>query len=69
MRPSALAATTLLLMPALIACTSEAVKQGAYEALYQKQCMDRAGTPYCDPAHSSYEQYKKDRDELLIPER
>jgi hypothetical protein len=47
----------------LPACTSEAVKQGTYEAIYQKGCMDRAGTPNCDPEHKSYDRYKKEREE------
>jgi hypothetical protein len=54
---------TSLLLTLLSGCTSDEVKRGAYNALYQKSCMDRAGTPDCDPEHKSYDQYKHDREE------
>ena len=54
---------TLILLMVLPACTSEAVKQGTYEAIYQKGCMDRTGTPNCDPEHKSYDRYKKERED------
>jgi hypothetical protein len=46
-------------------CTSDAVKRSAYEAVHQKGCMDRTGSPNCDPEHPSYDAYKKQRDEVL----
>jgi len=49
----------------LPACTSEAVKRSTYEASYQKHCMDSTGAPNCDPEHKSYDEYKKDREEVL----
>ena len=52
---------TLLLV--LSACASESAKRGAYEAIYQKGCMDREGKLNCDPEHKSYDQYKKEREE------
>lgn len=55
----------LLLALAATACTSESVKRGSYEALYQKQCMDRTGTPNCEPGHESYDAYRKDREAVL----
>jgi hypothetical protein len=55
----------LLLALALTACTSESVKRGSYEALHQKQCIDRTGTPNCEPGHESYDDYKKDREDVL----
>ena len=54
-----------LLALILPACASESVKRGTYEALYQKQCTDRTGTPNCDPEHKSYDEYSKDREEAL----
>jgi len=50
---------------ALPGCTSDELKRSTYEALYQKQCMDRSGTPNCDPNHKSYDQYTKEREEAL----
>ena len=55
----------LLIALAATACTSESVKRGSYEALYQKQCMDRTGTPNCEPGHESYDAYRKDREAVL----
>jgi hypothetical protein len=62
-----LAATIVLLSLAWSACTSDHIKRAAYEAAYQKGCIDRAGTPNCDPEHKTYESYSKDRDQLLRP--
>ena len=59
-----LAATAVLLSLAWSACTSDHVKRAAYEAAYQKGCMDRVGFANCDPEHKSYEEYSKDRDRL-----
>jgi len=58
----------VVILPILAACSSEAVKRSTYEALHQKQCMDDAKTPNCDPEHKSYDQYKKDREETLKSE-
>jgi hypothetical protein len=55
----------LSLVVALSACTSDAAKRSAYEALHQKGCMDRTGVPNCDPDHPSYETYKKEREKVL----
>ena len=50
------------------ACSTEATKRAAYEALYQKDCIDRTGIPQCDPDHQDYDQYSKERDEALKPD-
>lgn len=42
------------------ACSSEGAKRSAYEALYQKDCMDRTGIPHCDQKHPSYDEYRRD---------
>jgi hypothetical protein len=60
---------TVLLLLTLPACASEAVKRGTYEAVYQKHCMDSTGAPNCDPEHKSYDEYKKDREEVLKRDR
>jgi hypothetical protein len=62
MRTLSLIGIASLLLAFLFGCSSDAVKRGAYEAIYQKGCMDRSGTPDCDPEHKSYDQYKNDRD-------
>jgi hypothetical protein len=69
MKRNVLVRTLVLLTLTLPGCTSEAVKRGTYDALYQKQCMDRSGVPNCDAEHKSYEQYKKDREETLKRDR
>ncbi|MGE5242489.1 MAG: hypothetical protein ACM3NI_12665 [Bacteroidota bacterium] len=60
MKPIGIALTLLLV---LSACATESAKRGAYEAIYQKGCMDREGKPNCDPQHKSYDQYEKERKE------
>lgn len=69
MNRSILVGTVILLVLALPACTSEAIKRGTYEASHQKHCMDTTGSPNCDPEHKSYDEYKKDRDEVLKRDR
>ena len=59
-----LAAIAVLLSLAWSACSSDHIKRAAYEAAYQKSCMDRVGTPDCHPEHKSYAQYEQDRDQL-----
>jgi len=56
---------TSLVTLACAACSSEATKRAAYEALYQKDCIDRTGIPQCDPEHMDYDRYRKERDEAL----
>jgi hypothetical protein len=58
-------AASLLVGLLLSACSSDQLKNTAYEAAYQKECLDRAGTPDCDPAHSSYDEYSAARREQL----
>ena len=56
---------SLLFFLSLTACTSEGVKRGLYDGLYQKQCMDHAKMPNCDPGHKTYDQYQYNREETL----
>lgn len=56
-----LAATAILLSLAWSACTSDHIKHAAYEAAYQKSCIDRTGLPACNPEHQSYDEYSRDR--------
>ena len=60
---------TFLVALAGTACTSEATKRAAYEALYQKDCIDRTGIPQCDPEHKDYDEYRKEREEVLNSDR
>jgi hypothetical protein len=60
-----LVATAVLLSLAWSACTTDHIKRAAYEAAYQKGCIDRIGTANCEPEHRSYEQYAQDRDPLM----
>jgi hypothetical protein len=61
-------AIAVLVGLASAACSSEATKRAAYEALYQKDCIDRTGIPQCDPEHKDYDQYRQERDETLNPD-
>jgi len=65
MNPRTAAGIAAYLLLALSACTSEAVKSSAYEALHQKGCIDRTGTPNCDPQHKGYDEYQKERNAVL----
>lgn len=67
MRATYLASTTLLLLSTLTGCASESGKRVTYDVIYQKACIERTGTLNCDPEHKDYDQYKKERDELLKP--
>ncbi|HUX25012.1 MAG TPA: hypothetical protein VMV87_10385 [Burkholderiales bacterium] len=63
-----LVATAVLLSLAWSACTSGNIKRAAYEAAYQKGCIDRVGTPNCDPEHPTYVEYSSDRERLTRPD-
>jgi len=65
----AVAVIASLVAFACAACSSEATKRAAYEALYQKDCIDRTGIPQCDPEHKDYDEYRKEREEVLNPDR
>lgn len=60
--PAAMAMTFVL---GLSDCTAARLTGGAYEAVYQRQCMDTAGNPNWDPEHKSYDDYKRERQEAL----
>ncbi len=64
-KKQALAATAVLLSLAWSACTSDHIKRAAYEAVYQKGCIDRTGMPNCNPEHMTFEEYGKERDRLM----
>ena len=59
---AAIAITFLLI---LSGCTAERLTGGAYEAVYQKHCMDTVRGPDCDPEHRSYDNYNREREEAL----
>ncbi len=65
MRAIYLVSIILLFFSTLTGCASEGVKRSAYEAIYQKGCMDRVGSLNCDPEHKGYDQYKNERGESL----
>lgn len=65
MNKKALAATAVLLSLAWSACTSDNIKRAAYEAAYAKGCIDRTGSPNCDPEPKTFDAYGKERDSLL----
>lgn len=47
--------------------SAASVRGGAYEAAYQKGCMDQERTPNCDPAHTDYDTYQRQRDAVIKP--
>jgi len=61
MNRNLVAASAVLLSLAASACTSDGLPRAAYEAVYQKGCMDRTAAPNCDPAHKTYEEYSRAR--------
>ena len=63
-----LAATVVLLSLVWSACTSDYFKRTAYEAAYQKGCVDRVATTNCDPDHKTYDQYAKERERMMRPD-
>ena len=46
----------------LHACASDSVNRAAYEAIYQKECLDRTGQQNCDPEHPTYDEYQQERE-------
>jgi hypothetical protein len=67
MKKKATAGLIMLIASTLPACSSDQVKRSAYEAVYQKDCMDRTGVSSCDPTHMTYDEYNEDRERLVKP--
>lgn len=59
---------SLLVLPLLPACNTEAVKRSAYESLHQKHCIDTTGSPNCEPGHKNFDRYRQDRETLKPPQ-
>jgi len=60
-RTAVLTAAVLIAAGAVSGCSGEQVKRATYDALHDKECIDKAGYPDCDPNRPSYDQYKRDR--------
>ena len=56
----------LALLVVLGGCSKDQVKRGTYDALHQRECIERTGQPNCDPNYPSYEEYKRQR--AAVPE-
>lgn len=64
--------TTPVLLLAVVAivigvagCTGEQVRRATYNALHDKNCIDKVGYSNCDPNRPSYDQYQRERDKTL----
>lgn len=56
-----LTAAVLIAAGAASGCSGEQVKRATYDALHDKECIDKVGYPNCDPNRPSYDRYKRDR--------
>ena len=54
----------LVIISSITACSSK----DAYHAIQRNQCLETTGSLYCDDNEKSYEEYKRERDELLKEE-
>ena len=54
------------LLVVLGGCSQEQVKRSTYDALHQRECIERSGQPNCDPNYPSYEEYQRQR--AAVPE-
>jgi hypothetical protein len=68
MNTKAVNGLAMMAVSMLAACSSVQVKRSAYEAVYQKSCMDQTGVTNCDPEHMTYDEYRKDRERVLESE-
>ena len=46
------------------ACAYDNAKHLAYDALYDRQCIQEQGYANCDPDGLTYEEYERERQEL-----
>ena len=49
----------------LFACSSNKVNKTVYDALIQRECIQKTGEPNCDSGQPSYEEYRHERQEIL----
>jgi len=54
-------AAILIAAGAASGCSGEQVKRATYDALHDKECIDKVGYPNCDPNRPSYDQYRRER--------
>jgi hypothetical protein len=67
MRQISRVAAAVFFIITLSACTSDSVNRAAYEAVYQKECLDRTGQQDCDSDHKTYDEYQRDREQATKP--
>jgi|GEM_PF-3128555 len=46
-------------------CSGDQVKRATYNALHDKNCIDKVGYADCDPKRPSYDRYRRDRARAL----
>ncbi len=58
----------MLILGALVilsACSMEDIKRAGYDALHQRQCIEQVGVSDCDPNHPDYDEYQRQRSEVV----
>jgi len=69
LKPELAKSTLAALLSLLSGCTEDGLKRTAYDAIYQRNCIDRYGVPDCESEHKNYDRYKYDREQSLKGDR
>lgn len=56
--------TLLMLITAIPGCTEREVNRDIYNALIQRECIKKTGEPNCDSGQPSYEEYRREVENL-----
>ena len=54
----------LLTVMVLLGCSSKEFNKNVYDALIQRECIQKTGEPNCDFDQPSYEDYQRERSEI-----
>ena len=56
--------TLIILSIALLGCSSRDVNRDIYNALIQRECIQKTGEPNCDSGQPGYEEYQRNREAI-----
>lgn len=48
----------------LLGCSSNNIYKNVYDALLQRECIQKTGEPNCESGQPSYENYSREREDI-----
>lgn len=54
----------LFLLVILLGCSSNNINRDIYNALIQRECIQKTGEPNCESGQPTYEEYQREREAI-----